>query len=384
MADLSSIVYLDYNATTPVAPAVLQKMLPYFGNSYGNPASRDHVHGWLAQEAIDEARREVAQAIGAQPEEITFTSGATESINLLIKGLPPTHSSNHLPIVTLKSEHKAVLETCHAVEKTGRRVVYLDVDAGGQVDLFAWKKALQAGAMLACVLWVNNETGVLQNLAALDKLCQQYHVPLFVDASQALGKIPVNLNEFPAIQYACFSAHKIYGPKGIGALYLRKGSTKPKSLLVGGGQERGLRSGTLNVPGIVGFGAAAHLVTTFTQPTVLTDIAALRDQLEEGLMSLGGVQINGSTLNRVPHVSNLLFAGIPAEELIMAVNHRLAISTGSACNSLRVTPSHVLLAMGRTATEAYSSLRFSLGRMTTALEVQTALQVLKEAIKSLG
>ncbi|MCL4105527.1 UNVERIFIED_CONTAM: hypothetical protein GTU68_057402 [Idotea baltica] len=281
-------------------------MLPFFTSTYGNPASRDHPQGWIANEAIRSARCDVAQLIGANPDEVTFTSGATESINLLLRGLPPSQPG--LPILTLNSEHAAVVETCRALERSGTPVKWIGVDSGGRIDLEAWEKALQAGAQLAVVLWVNNETGVMQDMEAIGQLCHQYEVPLFTDATQAAGKLNIDLD--PYIDYACFSAHKIHGPKGIGALYIRQGKRSPLPLLTGG--------------------------------------------------------------------------GILAEDLIMAVNHRLAISTGSACNSVRVLPSHVLLAMGRSETEAFSSLRFSLGRHTTEEEIETALQTMTEAVRNLA
>lgn len=375
------LIYLDHNATTPVDAQVLEKMLPFFTSTFGNPASRDHPQGWLANDAVRTARSEVAHLIGAQPHEITFTSGATESINLLLRG--HNHPQPDLPILTLKTEHSAVVETCHALEREGSHVKWIGVDSGGRVDLEAWEKALQAGAQLAVVLWVNHETGVVQDMEAIGLLCQHYKVPLFTDATQAAGKLPIDLNQHHYIDYACCSSHKIHGPKGIGGLYIRQGSPNPLPQLAGGGQENGLRSGTLNVPAIVGFGKAAKLANHFISSDKLKQIADLRDQLERGLLALGNVLVNGFTAHRVPHVSNLLFKGILAEDLIMAVNHRLAISTGSACNSMRVLPSHILLAMGRTETEAFSSLRFSLGRHTTEEEVRTTLKTMAEAVRSL-
>ncbi len=373
-------IYLDYNATTPVDPQVLERMLPYFTERFGNPASKGHRYGLEAEAAVEAAREQVAALLGAEPENVIFTSGATEALNLAIKGVAEAsiHRGRHL--VTVQTEHRAVLEACRRLEQRGWEVTYLPVDAEGRLDLAALEAALRPETVLLCVMWANNETGVLHPIPEIARLARAHGVPLLVDATQAVGKIPVQV---AGIDLLACSAHKFCGPKGVGVLYVRR---RPElrllPLIDGGGHEQGLRSGTLNVPGIVGMGAAA-LRAAEVMAAEMPRLQALRDRLEQGLRTaLPGVRVNGAGAPRLPQTSSITLEGVRADRLLASVR-TLALSAGSACGSGRGKPSHVLRAMGRSDTEAQATLRISLGRFTTEADIDYALTELIAAVERL-
>ncbi len=373
-------IYLDYNATTPVDPQVLERMLPYFTERFGNPASKGHRYGLEAEAAVEAAREQVAALLGAEPENVIFTSGATEALNLAIKGVAEAsiHRGRHL--VTVQTEHRAVLEACRRLEQRGWEVTYLPVDAEGRLDLAALEAALRPETVLLCVMWANNETGVLHPIPEIARLARAHGVLLLVDATQAVGKIPVQV---AGIDLLACSAHKFYGPKGVGVLYVRR---RPElrllPLIDGGGHEQGLRSGTLNVPGIVGMGAAA-LRASEVMAAEMPRLQALRDRLEQGLRTvLPGVRVNGVGAPRLPQTSSITLEGVRADRLLASVR-TLALSAGSACGSGRGKPSHVLRAMGRSDTEAQATLRISLGRFTTEADIDYALTELIAAVERL-
>lgn len=375
-------IYLDYNATTPLDLGVLEAMLPFFTTHFGNAASKTHQYGWAAEEAVKIARESVAELIGAIPEEISFTSGATEALNTAIKGVAAAYAAKGNHIITLATEHKAVLDTCDALEKSGFRITRLPVDGDGRLHQPDLAAALDAETLLVITMLANNETGVLQDLPAIAALTHAAGALLLTDATQAVGKIPVNVDALGVDLLAC-SAHKFYGPKGVGALYLRRRNPRVRvvPLLHGGGHERGVRSGTLNVPGIVGIGAAARIAAA-----VMADesqrLRILRDTLEARLLALPEVRCNGHATERLAHVSNLSFGYVEADALIQAMRG-LAVSTGSACTSASMAPSHVLQAMGLSDDAAYAAIRFSLGRMTTAAEIDSAAAQVEAAITRL-
>jgi len=376
----NNLIYLDYNATTPTDPRVVDKMLPYFYEVPGNAASRSHPFGWQAEEAVKIARQQVADLIHVEPKEVVFTSGATESDNLALKGIFEMYhrSGNH--IITLKSEHKAVLDTCEKIEKIGGAVTYLDVDAKGLVNLEELENAITSKTILVSIMWANNETGVIQPMKEIGVICQRKGVLLMSDATQAVSKIYVNPKEV-GVHLMAFTGHKMYGPKGIGALYVCSKSPRVKvaEQISGGGHERGMRSGTLNVPGIVGFGAAAQIAK---DEVILESkrLAALRDRLESELLDIEETYINGDTKNRLPHVTNLAFKYVEGEGLMSTFNQSIALSSGSACTSASVDPSHVLMALGIGEDLAHSSIRFSLGRFTTEEEIVRAIQLVKSGV----
>ncbi|MCB0569047.1 MAG: IscS subfamily cysteine desulfurase [Phaeodactylibacter sp.] len=376
------LIYLDNNATTPCDPRALEVMLPYFFEMPGNAASRNHPFGWMAEEAVKQAREQVALLIGAETRELVFTSGATESDNLAIKGVFELYRRKGSHIITLKTEHKAVLDTCRHIEKMGGEVTYLDVDENGLVNLGALEAAIRPDTILVSVMWANNETGVIQPIAEIGAICDKFGVLFMSDATQATGKIPVNPRE-AGVHLMAFSAHKLYGPKGIGALYISRRAPRVKvaPIIDGGGHEQGMRSGTLNVPAIVGFGKAAELAAQ-EMPQESRRLRGLRDKLESTL--LGRVEeahLNGSRENRLPHVSNIAFRYAEAESVLMTFNQRIALSSGSACTSASIEPSHVLTAMGRSADWAHSALRFSLGRFNTEEEVEQVITAVAEGVE---
>ncbi|MBL0104206.1 MAG: IscS subfamily cysteine desulfurase [Bacteroidetes bacterium] len=368
-------IYLDYNSTTPVDPQVLEAMLPYFTERFGNAASRTHAYGWVADEAVKIARKQIAKAIGAEEMEVIFTSGATEAINLAIKGVAESYAIKGKHIVTVATEHKAVLDTCKHLEKNGYELTTLPVMRDGLVDHDLLERSIRTDTILVAVMLANNETGVIQDLNSIGQIVHQKNSILFTDATQALGKINVDVNELYA-DIMSISAHKVYGPKGVGALYVRR--KNPRVTLApqidGGGHERGFRSGTLNVPGIVGFGKACELATKnlFEENG---RISLLRTRLEQALTENGKASVNGNIKNRLPNTSNICFHNLKADELIKACPE-LALSTGSACSSALAEPSHVLKAMGLSEKEAYGSVRFSIGRFTDDEQIEKAIQAI--------
>lgn len=377
------IIYLDYNSTTPVDPRVLETMLPWFTEKFGNAASRSHVYGWEAEEAVNIAREQIAELVGAVKEEILFTSGATESINLAVKGTAEAYASKGGHIITCVTEHKAVLDTCAALEKKGMTVTYLPVNKQGMIDLDELRKAITPSTILIALMYANNETGTVHPVKEIGALAKERKVLFFCDATQAVGKIPVDVLHDEIDQMA-FSAHKLYGPKGAGALYVRRKNPRVviKAQTHGGGHERNMRSGTLNVPGIVGFGKAAELAR-LEMGKRQEALQLLRDQLENSLLKLKAVKINGDTLHRLPSVTNLCFEHLNGTNLLAAVSKKAAVSSGSACTSASPEPSHVLKAMGLSAEEARNSIRFSLGIMTTRQEIDHAIEDVSHIVQLL-
>jgi len=375
-------IYLDNHATTPVDPRVLETMLPYFMENFGNAASRNHSFGWIAEEAVEKARKQLADLIGANSKEIVLTSGATESNNLAIKGVAEMYAQKGNHIITVATEHKAVLDTCKRLEKHGCRVTYLPVQQDGLIDLDMLRDAITDKTILISVMYGNNEIGVIQDIPAIGKIAKEKGVLFHTDATQAVGKIPVNVIS-GNIDLASFTAHKMYGPKGVGALYVRRKNPRVQltAQMDGGGHERGMRSGTLNVPGIVGFGRAAELCREL-MPEEMKKHAFLRDKLKDKLMSsLDEVYVNGSLERRLPHNLNISFAYVEGESLLMGVND-IAVSSGSACTSATLEPSYVLKALGAGDDLAHSSIRFGIGRFNTEEEIDyTANKVIDVVTK---
>ena len=378
--DSNSPIYLDYNATTPVEPKVLEAMLPYFTQKFGNAASNSHSFGWQAAEAVKQARIQAATIINATAQEVYFTSGSTEGLNLALKGLVEAYATKGNHIITCTTEHKAVLDVCKRLENKGIKVTYLSVDAKGGINLAELKAAITPATIGICLMYANNETGVLHPVAEIGQIATDNNIIFICDATQAVGKIPVDVVA-DNIHVLVYSAHKLYGPKGVGAIYVRR--KNPRVALIpqidGGGHENGLRSGTLNVPGIVGLGAAAALAL---EEREARSEERLLNKLQQGLLQIGGITINGNTENRMPNTLNILIEGIQSEKLITRIP-QLAMANGSACTSALPQPSHVLLAMGLTEQQAYSSIRLSIGRFTTEEEIDKAVLLLAEAIKKL-
>ena len=375
-------IYLDYSATTPVDPRVAEKMIPYLCDLFGNPASRSHSFGWVADEAVETARRQVADLVGADPKEIVWTSGSTESNNLAIKGAANFYAGTKgKHIITLKTEHKAVLDTVRELERQGFEATYLDVQENGLVDLDAFRAAIRPDTVLASVLFVNNEIGVIQPIAELGDICREKGVIFHVDAAQATGKVEIDLSQLK-VDLMSFSAHKTYGPKGIGALYVRrKPRIRLEAQMHGGGHERGFRSGTLATHQIVGMGEAFRIARE-EMGSEIKRITALRDRFLKGLLEIEASFVNGDLQARVPHNLNVSFAYVEGESLMMAVKD-LAVSSGSACTSASLEPSYVLRALGRNDELAHSSIRFSIGRYTTEAEIDYAVQLLHAKIQKL-
>lgn len=374
-------IYLDYSATTPVDPRVAEKMIPFLVEHFGNPASRSHSFGWTAEAAVEEAREEVALLVNADPKEIVWTSGATESNNLALKGAANFYSGKGKHLITVKTEHKAVLDTCRELERQGFEVTYLDVQDNGLLDLEVLKAALRPDTIVVSVMFVNNEIGVIQPIAEIGEICRERGIVFHVDAAQATGKVEIDLSKLK-VDLMSFSAHKTYGPKGIGALYIRR---KPRIRLEaqthGGGHERGFRSGTLATHQIVGMGEAFRLAR-IEMADENKRIGALRDRLLKGLSDIDQVFINGDMEHRVPHNLNISFAYIEGESMLMAIKD-LAVSSGSACTSASLEPSYVLRALGRDDELAHSSIRFTLGRFNTEEEIDFAIKLLHEKIGKL-
>lgn len=375
------LIYLDYNATTPVDKRVLDTMLPYFSEKFGNAASHTHMTGRAAERAVENARGQVSKLINCGAQEIVFTSGATEAINLAIKGVFAAYANKGKHIITFSTEHKAVLDTCQYLETLGAQVDYLPVDSEGIPDLQLLKKTIRPDTILVCAMYANNETGVIYPVKEIAEIVHSANSILFCDATQATGKLMLDVQE-EGIDLMCLSAHKLYGPKGVGALYVRR--KNPRVTLVplihGGGHERGLRSGTLNVPGIVGLGKACAIAADEMWDDSQR-LSILRTLLEQSLLDLGNVFVNGSQKNRLAHVTNLAFAGIKADRLISQLPH-IAMAMGSACTSALPEPSHVLKAMGREQ-YANSSVRFSLGKYTTEEEIKTVIEEISAVIKKM-
>jgi len=375
-------LYFDYSATTPVDPRVAAKMIPYLTEHFGNPASRSHPFGWEAEAAVEEARGHIAALVGADPKEIVFTSGATESNNLAIKGAGHFYAGTKgKHIITVRTEHKAVLDTVREMERQGFEATYLSVKENGLLDLDEFRAAIRPDTVLASVMAVNNEIGVIQDIDAIGKICREKGVIFHVDAAQATGKMPIDLTKLP-VDLMSFSAHKTYGPKGIGALYVRrKPRIRLEAQMHGGGHERGMRSGTLATHQIVGMGEAFRIAKE-EMATENERIRMLRDRLYAGLKDIEEVHLNGDMDRRVPHNLNVSFNFVEGESLIMAIKD-LAVSSGSACTSASLEPSYVLRALGRSDELAHSSIRFSIGRFTTEEEVDYAIKLLHEKIGKL-
>jgi cysteine desulfurase len=374
-------IYLDYSATTPVDPRVVDAMVPYLGEIYGNPASRSHAFGWSAEDAVETARNNVAALVGADPREIVWTSGATESNNLAIKGAAHFYASKGKHLITLKTEHKAVLDTMRELERTGFEVTYLDPRDDGLLDMDAFKAALRPDTCVVSIMYVNNEIGVIQDIRAIGDLCRANGTVFHVDAAQATGKVAIDLATLP-VDLMSFCAHKTYGPKGIGALYVRrKPRIRLEAQMHGGGHERGFRSGTLPTHQIVGMGEAFRLAKE-EMGTENERVRMLRDRLWAGLSTMDEVFLNGSLEQRVPHNLNISFAYVEGESLIMAIKD-IAVSSGSACTSASLEPSYVLRALGRSDELAHSSIRFSIGRFTTEEEVDFTIQLLQSKVGKL-
>ncbi|WP_286937218.1 IscS subfamily cysteine desulfurase [Achromobacter sp. UBA4530] len=374
-------IYLDYSATTPVDPRVVDAMVPWLYENFGNPASRSHAFGWESEEAVERAREQVAKLVNADPREIVWTSGATESNNLAIKGAANFYAERGKHIITVKTEHKAVLDTCRELERQGFEVTYLNVKDNGLIDLEVFKAALRPDTVLVSVMMVNNEIGVIQDVETLGEICREKGIIFHVDAAQATGKVEIDLQKLK-VDLMSFSAHKTYGPKGIGALYVRrKPRIRIEAQMHGGGHERGFRSGTLATHQIVGMGEAFRLARE-EMGTENERIRMLRDRLWNGLSEIEEVYLNGDMDQRVPHNLNVSFNYVEGESLIMAIKE-LAVSSGSACTSASLEPSYVLRALGRNDELAHSSIRFTLGRFTTEKEVDFAVELIKSRVGKL-
>ena len=374
-------IYLDYSATTPVDPRVAEKMIPWLTEHFGNPASRSHAFGWEAEEAVENARAEVAKLVNADPKEIVWTSGATESDNLAIKGAAGFYKTKGKHLITMKTEHKAVLDTMRELERAGFEVTYLDPEADGLLDLEKFKAALRADTIVVSIMLVNNEIGVIQPVAEIGEICRAKGIIFHVDAAQATGKVAIDLEKLK-VDLMSFSAHKTYGPKGVGALYVRrKPRVRLEAQMHGGGHEKGLRSGTLPTHQIVGMGEAFRLAR-LEMAVENERIRMLRDRLLAGLKDMEEIYVNGDLEHRVPHNLNVSFNYVEGESLIMGMKE-LAVSSGSACTSASLEPSYVLRALGRNDELAHSSIRFTLGRFTTEADIDFAVKLIRERIGKL-
>lgn len=374
------LIYLDNNSTTPCDPRVVDAMVPYFFEKHGNAASRSHQFGWEAEDAVDYAREQIAKLLGADEKEIIFTSGATESNNLAIKGIYEMYARKGNHIITVETEHKAVIDTCKHLEKEGAEITWLKVGEDGLINLGELEAAIKPTTIFVSVMWANNETGVIQPMREIGQICEKHGVLFHSDATQAVGKIPTNPRE-NGIHLMSFTAHKMYGPKGVGALYVSRKNPRVKvtAQMDGGGHERGMRSGTLNVPGIVGFGKAAEIAMKEMAQDA-ERLSKLRDKLEHALTQLEETKVNGNVNSRMPHVSNISFKHVEGEGLMMTFNQHIAVSSGSACTSASLEPSYVLVAMGLGDDLAHSSIRFSLGRFTTEEDVDFAIEAVTKGV----
>jgi len=374
-------IYLDYSATTPVDPRVVDRMVPWLGQNFGNPASRSHAYGWAAEQAVEEAREHVAALVGCDAKELVWTSGATESINLAVKGAAHFYKERGRHLVTVKTEHKATLDKMRELEREGFEVTYLDVREDGLIDMGALTAALRPDTVLVSIMYVNNEIGTIQDIPAIGALCRSKGILFHVDSAQATGKVDIDLSALP-VDLMSFSAHKTYGPKGVGALYVRrKPRVRIEAQIHGGGHERGMRSGTLPTHQIVGMGEAFRIAKA-EMKVENERIRMLRDKLWRGLSEMEEVYVNGDMERRVPHNLNVSFNYVEGESLIMAIKD-LAVSSGSACTSASLEPSYVLRALGRSDELAHSSIRFSVGRFTTEEEVEYAVKLLRDKVGKL-
>ena len=374
-------IYLDYSATTPVDPRVAQKMITFLTDEFGNPASRSHAYGWAAEAAVEEARAQVAALVNCDPKELVWTSGATESINLAVKGAAHFYKDKGRHLVTVKTEHKATLDTMRELEREGYEVTYLDVDEQGMVPLAKFEAALRPDTIVASVMLVNNEIGVIQDIPGMGEICRKRGIVFHVDAAQATGKLPIDLSALK-VDLMSFSAHKTYGPKGVGALFVRrKPRVRIEAQMHGGGHERGMRSGTLPTHQIVGMGEAFRIAKA-EMAAENERIRALRDRLWKGLSTMEEVYLNGDMEHRVPHNLNVSFNYVEGESLIMSIKD-IAVSSGSACTSASLEPSYVLRALGRSDELAHSSIRFTIGRFTTEADVDYAIDLIKRKVATL-
>ena len=375
------LIYLDNNSTTPCDPRVVETMIPYFYEKHGNAASRSHQFGWEAEDAVDYAREQIAQLLNVEDKEIIFTSGATESNNLALKGVFEMYAKKGNHVITLDTEHKAILDSCKHLEKAGAEVTYLKVQEDGVVDLAELEAAIRPTTILLSNMWANNETGVIQPMREIAMLCEKHGVLFHSDATQAVGKIRTFPREV-GVHLMSFTAHKMYGPKGVGGLYVSRKNPRVKvtAQMDGGGHERGMRSGTLNVPGIVGFGKAAELARLEMEQDAAR-LSQLRDKLQRELTKMEETKVNGNENSRMPHVTNISFKHVEGEGLMMTFNQNIAVSSGSACTSASLEPSYVLVAMGLGDDLAHSSIRFSLGRFTTEAEVDEAIALVHNGVE---
>ena len=381
MNTMKQPIYLDYSATTPVDPRVASKMIPFLTDNFGNAASRSHSYGWTSEAAVENAREEVAKLVNCDAKEIVWTSGATESINLAMKGAANFYQTKGKHVVTIKTEHKATLDTVRELERQGFEATYLDVKTDGLIDMQAFKAALRPDPILVSVMMVNNEIGVIQPIAEIGEICRERGIIFHVDSAQATGKVPIDLQTLK-VDLMSFSAHKTYGPKGMGALYVRrKPRIRLEAQMHGGGHERGFRSGTLATHQIVGMGEAFR-IARLEMATENERIRMLRDKLLDGVKGMEEVYVNGDMENRVPHNLNVSFNFVEGESLIMGIKE-LAVSSGSACTSASLEPSYVLRALGRNDELAHSSIRFSIGRFTTEADIDFAIKLLNERIQKL-
>ena len=374
-------IYLDFNATTPCTDEVVSAMIPYFSQHFGNAASKSHPFGWMAENAVEHARECIASLLGARSKEIIFTSGATEAINLAIKGVFDYYKDEKQHFISCQTEHKAVIDTLKSIQERGAEVTLLPVDTHGQIDLIELESSIRPHTKMIALMWANNETGVVHPIDKIAKIAEQHQVIFFTDAVQAVGKLPINVS---GIHLLALSGHKIYGPKGIGALYIRHNHELPKpiSQIVGGGHEKGFRSGTLNVPAIVGFGKAAELAESQFKER-FEKIESLRNHLEKGILEIEGTILNSGQANRLNNVCNISFQGIEGEDLLRELNREVAVSSGSACSSISPKPSHVLAAMGIDSDLARASVRFSIGKTTTKEEINSVISIVKEVVERL-
>jgi cysteine desulfurase len=378
--DKRRLIYLDNNATTPCDPRVVDTMVPYFYEKHGNAASRSHHFGWEAEEAVDYSREQISLLLGCEDKEIIFTSGATESNNLALKGVFEMYAKKGNHIITLETEHKCILDSAKHLEKMGGEVTYLKVQEDGMVNMAELEAAFTPKTILVSIMWANNETGVIQKMAEIGALCEKHGVLLHSDATQAVGKIKVHPREV-GVHLMSFTAHKMYGPKGVGALYVSRKNPRVKvtAQIDGGGHERGMRSGTLNVPGIVGFGRAAE-IARLEMDQDAARLSKMRDRLQAELCKLEETKVNGNENNRMPHVTNISFKHVEGEGLMMTFNQNVAVSSGSACTSASLEPSYVLVAMGLGDDLAHSSIRFSLGRFTTEEDIDNAIELVTKGV----